>query len=342
MDRNNPPIHLEAERVNELARNFWYSAILRAAIKLDVFSMLEDEELTHGQVAQNLGASPRYVQAFLDSCVALELLQTNGDKYSNSPLSSSVLVKTKKEYVGDHALHHTNTWASWGRLDEIVREGKTLLPYETGFVDAPTYWNDYMLGQHNRAASGQAYYLVENVDLRNRRKLLDLGGGAASYSIALCGANPQLKAVVLDQKEPLVIAKTLVEEHNLQNQITLLEGDFFETEAGTDYDVVLISGVVLIKSGEESRKLFRLAYDLLLPGGLVIIQDYMRIDQSAERERLDTFEDMYVLVAFDPGAADREGSEVASWLEDSGFQNTKTIPLPTQLALVTAEKPTGP
>lgn len=338
---SSPSGHLEAEHINELARNFWYSAILRAAIKLDVFSMLEDQGLTHGQVAQNLGASPRYVQSFLDSCVALDLLEADGDKYSNSPTSSKVLVKTKKEYVGDHALHHTNTWASWGRLDEIVLEGKTLLPYETGFVDAPTYWNDYMMGQHNRAASGQAYYLVENVDLRNRRKLLDLGGGAASYSIALCGANPQLKAVVLDQKEPLEIAKTLVEEHNLQSQITLLEGDFFKEDAGTDYDVVLISGVVLIKSAEESRKLFRLAHDLLLPGGMVIIQDYMRIDDSAERQRLDTFEDMYVLVAFDPGAGDREGKEVASWLEDSGFENTKTIALPTQLALVTAEKPTA-
>ena len=342
MDRSSPPVHLEAERVNELARNFWYSAILRAAIKLDVFSLLEGQSLTHAEVAQKLGASPRYVQAFLDSCVSLDLLETNGDKYGNSPLSTKFLVNTKKEYVGDHALHHTNTWASWGRLDEIIREGKTLLPYETGFVDAPTYWTNYMMGQHNRAASGQAHYLVENVDLRDRRKLLDLGGGAASYSIALCGANPQLKAVVLDQKEPLSIAKTLVAEHNLQSQISLLEGDFFKAEAGTDYDVVLISGVVLIKSEEDCRRLFRLARDLLLPGGMIIIQDYMRIDESAERKRLDTFEDMYVLVAFDPGAGDREGKEVASWLEDSGFQNTKTIPLPTQLALVTAEKPSAP
>ena len=54
MDRSSPPTHLEAERVNELARNFCYSAILRAAIKLDVFSLLEEQALTHGQVAQSL------------------------------------------------------------------------------------------------------------------------------------------------------------------------------------------------------------------------------------------------------------------------------------------------
>ena len=338
MIQSSPPPGLDAERVNELARNFWYSAILRAGIKLDVFSLLESTSLTSQQVAQRIGASPRYTQAFLDSCVVLDLLDKKGDKYLPSPLSSKFLVKGKQEYVGDHAVHHTNTWASWGRLDEVIREGKTLLPYETGYVDTATYWTDYMIGQHNRATSGQAHQLVKSLELADRRKMLDLGGGAASYSIALCRAYPKLKAVVLDRKEPLMIAKPLVEENNLGDQITLLEGDFLETKLGADYDVVLISGVVLIKSEEESRELFKVAYDALQPGGLVIVQDYMRIDDSPQRRKLDTLEDLYVLVVFDPGAGDREGKVVASWLQDTGFRNPKMIPLPTQLTLVTAEK----
>jgi SAM-dependent methyltransferase len=330
---------LDAEQVNELARNFWYSAILRAGIKLDVFSFLENRWATASEVADRVGGSLRYVQAFLDSCEALDLLEKRADSYTVSPLSAQFLVKGKKEYVGDHALHHTNTWASWGRLDEIIREGKTLLPYETGYVDPATYWNNYMLGQHNRATSGQAHHLVRNVDLRGRRKLVDLGGGAASYSMALCEANPELTEVVVDRAEPLAIARPLIEERNLGDQVVLLEGDFLQMDLGRDYDVALISGVVLIRPEAESRRLFRLAHELLAPGGMVIVQDYMRIDDSPARGRLDTFEDLYVLVAFDPGAGDRDGGEVASWLRDAGFQDTKLIPLPTQLALVTAEKP---
>ena len=330
---------LDPEQVNELARMFWYSAILRAGIKLNLFSLLDGNNRTSNEVAQSIGASPRYVQAFLDSCVSLDLLDKRDDEYGNSDLASKFLVEGKQEYVGDHALHHTNTWASWGRLDEILKEGKPLLPFDTGFVDADTYWTNYMIGQHNRAASGQAYHLVENVDLQGKRKLLDLGGGAASYSIALCGANPQLEAVVVDRKEPLSIANKLVDEHNLQDQITLIEGDFLEMELGMEYDVALISGIVLIKSEEDCRHLLRRTHDVLVPGGTIIIQDYMRIDHSPERMRLDTFEDMYVLVAFDPGAGDREGDEVSSWLEDADFQDPKMIPLPTQLALIVAEKP---
>ena len=341
MKQTDSMVDLGAERVNELARNFWKSAILRAGIKLDVFSLLENTALTSQEVAGRIGASSRYTQAFLDCCAIMDLLDNQNGKFTNSATASKFLVKGKAAYVGDHALHHTNTWASWGRLDEVIKEGKTLLPYETGFVDADTYWTNYMIGQHNRATSGQGHYLVQSLDLREKSKLIDLGGGAASYSIALCEANPQLKAVVVDEREPLEVARPLVEESNLQDQITLLEGSFFGTDLGTGYDVCLISGVVLIKPEEDCRRLFKLAYDILEPGGLVVIQDYMRLADNPERNELDTLEDLYVLVAFDPGAGNREGAEVASWLADAGFKNSKNIPLPTQLGLVTAEKPSA-
>ena len=338
MAQRGSPTDSGAEFVREMARNFWYSAILRAAIKLDVFALLEDNPQTYQEVAQSIGASPRYTQAFLECCAVLELLHVSDGKYTNSSTASGFLVKGKESYIGDHALHHTNTWASWGRLDEVIREGKTLLPFETGFVDPETYWNDYMIGQHNRATSGQARQLVQSLDIKDRRNLLDLGGGAASYSIALCEANLQLKAVVIDRKEPLAVAKSFVEQSSSSDRITLLEGSFFETDIGIGYDVCLISGVVLISPEEDCRRLFMLAFDALEPGGLVVVQDYMRLDDNPQRKRLDTLEDLYVLVTFNPGAGDREGAEVTSWLEEAGFINPKSVPLPTQLGLITAEK----
>ncbi len=145
--------------------------------------------------------------------------------------------------------------------------------------------------------------------------------------------------MVVDYKEPLRIARTLVAEQNLQDRISFLEGNAFEVNLTQDYDAALISGVVLITSEEASRRMFKPAYDALVPGGIIMVQDYMRLDHGPERIKLDTMENLYVMVAFDPGAQDREGEEVASWLEDTGFINPKMIPLPTQLALITAEKP---
>jgi precorrin-6B methylase 2 len=331
--------NLAAERINEMSRNFWNSAVLRAGLKLNVFSLLQHQALSCDDVAQACGANRRFMEAFLEACAALGLLDKQGDRYTDSAQAAAFLVPDKPTYVGDLALHITNYWHTWGKLDQLIRKGRTELPFENGFVDAPTYWTDYMRGQHNRATAGQGAYLVQRVPLDGRRRMLDLGGGAASYSIALCAANPELRADVVDQAEPLAIARPLVEAAGLQDRITLVPGDFNTVELATDYDVALISGVVLIKSEAACRAVFRRALGALKPGGLVIVQDFMRVDHSAARSFLDTMMDMYVVVGFDPGAGDRFGDEVAGWLVAEGFTNTRQIPLPTQLALVLADKP---
>ena len=331
--------NLASERVNEMSRNFWNSAVLRAGIKLNVFCLLQNQALSGDEVAQACGANRRFMGAFLEACTALGLLDRKGESYTDSAQAQAFLVPGKPTYVGDLVLHITNYWHTWGKLDQLIKEGRTELPFENGFVDASTYWTNYLLGQHNLATAGQNEYLVQSVQLEGRRKMLDLGGGAASYSIALCAANPQLRADVVDQEEPLAIASPLVDAAGLQDRITLVPGDFNTVQLAADYDVVLVSGVVLIKSEADCRAVFRRALGALRPGGLLIVQDFMRVDHSAGRSFLDTMMDMYVVVAFDPGAGDRFGDEVAGWLEDEGFVNTRQIPLPTHLALVLADKP---
>jgi 2-hydroxy-4-(methylsulfanyl)butanoate S-methyltransferase len=329
-----------SDKLYDLSFNYWNSGVLRAAVKLDLFSLLEKQPLSSEEVSQHLNAkNPRFVQAFLDACVVLELLDKEGGKFKNSALSNEFLVPGKPKYLGDHMRHITNHWNTWGKLDTLVVEGRTELPFENGFVDAPTYWTDYMMGQHNRAMIGQGKNLVDNVDLSGKQKLLDLGGGTGSYSIALCQANPQLKAVLIDQKEPLEMARRLVSKNHLSDRITFIEGDMNTTELDNDYDVVLISGVVLISDETMCQQVFRRAYHALHLGGLIIIQDYMQIDQSPKRHFLDMMMDLYVLVAFAPHAGDRKGDEIVSWLTEAGFTHPKQIPLPTHLALIIAEKP---
>lgn len=330
---------LTAERVNELSRNYWNSAVLRAGIKLGIFELLEQKTLTSDDITRELDAAPRFVEAFLEACALLELLDKTPGGFTNSRLGSAFLVPGKEGYVGDLVLHITNYWDTWGKLDQLVVEGRTELPFENDFTGVSRYWTDYMRGQHNRAAAGQARYLVENVELNGRTRMLDLGGGAASYSIALCGANPELQSTVIDAPEPLEIAEPLVEENDLQDQIDLVEGDLFSMDLGNHSDVALISGVVLIKSEDDVRELFQRTYDALEPGGMIVVQDFMRIDYGEERSFLDIMMDLYVLIGFDPEAGDRHGDDYAAWLRDTGFTGIDQIPLPTQLALITATKP---
>ncbi|HIE01811.1 MAG TPA: methyltransferase domain-containing protein [Thiotrichaceae bacterium] len=329
-----------ADKIYDLTLSFWNSAVIRAGLKLNLFNLLEKQALSPTEVSQDIKASnPRFIQAFLDACAILGLLEKQGDKFTNSAISNEFLVPHQPKYLGDYVCHVTNYWHTWGKLDTLLLEGRTELPFENGFTDVPTYWTDYMKAQHNRAMMGQGAKLVENVDLNGKQRLLDLGGGMGSYSIALCAANPQLKAVVIDQKESLDMARKIVDEHDLADRITLVEGDFNTIELDSNYDAILISGVIVLHSEEENHQIFRRAYNALLPGGLIIVQDFMRIDHNPTRKLFDTMMDLYLLVGYTPKGGDRDGDEIASWLKDTEFVNVKQIPLPTQLALIIAEKP---
>ena len=328
-----------SDRIYDISFNYWNSAVLRAGVKLGLFNLLDRQPLSCEEISQKLETNLIFTRSFVNACVVLELLENQNSRYKNTVETSDFLVFGKPKYIGDHILHITNSWYTWGNLDRLIREGRTELPFENGFVNADTYWTDYMKGQHSRATAGQEEYLVQHVNLAQKRKLLDLGGGAGSYSIALCAANPELNAFIVDRKEPLEIALPLVEEKQLQNQITLVEGDFNTIDLERDYDVVLISGVVCTKSHPECLHLFHRAYDALIPGGLIIIQDFMQIDRSSQQQFLDIMMDLYLKIAFNPEASDRLGDEVQSWLTEVGFINPRQIPLPTQYALMLATKP---
>ena len=69
-----------------------------------------------------------------------------------------------------------------------------------------------------------------------------------NYSIALCQAYPNLKVCILDAKEPLELAKKLLEEKNLSDRVVLKEGNFHTLGLDADYDIVLICGVICITS----------------------------------------------------------------------------------------------
>lgn len=330
--------------VHRTIYHFWNSAVLRAGIKLEIFLLIaENEPCSCEFIASQLNANPSFMQSFLEACVVLELLEKENGQYKNSQQSAKFLIPGHPDYMGDLALHITNHWNNWGNLDQLILEGRTELPFENQFVDVPTYWQDYMYGQHNRAESGQAANLVQHTDLTNRKKLIDLGGGMGSYSIALCKAYSELCACIVDHKEPLALAQKLLDEEpdssKLCDRISLKEGDFHQLELETNYDVVLISGVICIQSAEENRQLFSRAFDLLHPGGQIIVQDFIQIGENIQQHFLDTMMDMYLKIAFTPKAANFSGDNVAAWLIEAGFEETNQILLLTQLNVLTANKP---
>src|SRR4051812_32332734 len=95
---------ISPDHILQIGFGFWASKTLLSAVELEVFSLLADGPKTGLELQGALGLHPRGTYDFLDTLVALGLLQRHGagetGKYSNTPSTSLFLVKQSAQYIG--------------------------------------------------------------------------------------------------------------------------------------------------------------------------------------------------------------------------------------------------
>jgi len=143
----------------------------------------------------------------------------------------------------------------------------------------PRDHRNFIMGMRNIAVAGRAQMFIDSVDLTGRRKLFDVGGGPGTYSITACKRYPQLKAVIFDIPETILITKELIAEEKLQDRISVRQGDWETDDFGENNDVVLFSNV-LHGPDSNARMKLKKAYDSMVPGGLLVIQEFLLNDNK--------------------------------------------------------------
>ena len=76
-----------------ISGNYWKSCTLHAGVKLDLFTAIGGNQLTSEEIAQKLNVDKRGVTMLLNAFSAMDLLVKRGDKYFNTPASTSFLSK---------------------------------------------------------------------------------------------------------------------------------------------------------------------------------------------------------------------------------------------------------
>ena len=332
--------------VTQLMRAYWASCILRAAVKLELFTRLKRANLTSEEIALQIGANDRYMRALLDACVVLELMEKIGSRYRNTDVSETYLVKGETKYMGGNVILYTERMIGMAHLDSAVLngnidewKGKKLnneLMTKEEFVE---FWGDYMSDCHARAVAGQIDLLLNNTDLTGRKRLLDVAGGPGSYSIALCQKYPDLTAVLFDLKRTIALARPRIESAGLSNRITLLAGDWSTTPFGEGYDVVLFSGALSQVDMDMYRFLLKKAYASMAPGGLLIIQDVLRLSGNLEKAGFSALYDLWMIACHTSASGVYSGDEISELLTSVGFVSPQQLSQPGLYEQITAVKP---
>ncbi len=258
--------------LNELTWQYRASRILQTAIRIGLFSRLSQRSCDVEQLASLCSAKKDILDKVLIVCCAMGFLDRKGNLFSNTELTETYLVEGRPLYQGNIIAHSTNVWEFWDNLPDEIQISPSL-------QDNAQAHRNFILGMENITLAGRGQIFIENIDLSNCRKMLDVGGGPATYSILACQKYPQLKSTVFDLPETIAIAKERIHHWNLADRIDVQEGSWEVDSFGTGYDVILFSNVLHGPNSQTEMKLKK-GYQALNPGGLLLIQEFLLNDSK--------------------------------------------------------------
>lgn len=259
----------------EASGAYWKSCALHAAVKLDLFSILQEERLSAAEIAARLQGSARGVEALLNAMAAFGLLSKTDGRYANSPAARALLCRSSPSYIGHMIMHHHHLVDSWARLDKSVRSG---CPVRERPAARSAEWREsFLMGMFTNAMAA-APAIVAAIDLSGRRRLLDFGGGPGTYAIHFCLKHPELSADVFDLPESRPFAEKTIARFNLAARVSFLPGDYHRDEVAGPYDVAWLSHILHAEGPESCLKILRKAVAALAPGGTVIVHEFILND----------------------------------------------------------------
>jgi hypothetical protein len=304
-----------------MGRGFQAAKMLSVAVDLAVFDFLE-EPRSAVEAAAWLKADDRATGIFLNGLAALGLLVKGVDYFHNSKIASRFLVRGKEDYRGAILTHMQHTWdRGWNELKNTVLSGRPREEQPEKWVDAQEERDEaevraFICGM-DAIARDLAPKVAAALDLKGVRRLLDLGGGPATYAIAFAKANPHLHAMVFDLPLPAKIAQEQIAKYGMSGRVGTLTGNFLKDGIGTAYDFIWVSQILHSHNEGQCRLIIGKCVQALNPGGALAIQDFFLDPDGASPPGAAMF-GVHMLAVTPQGRAYTYG-EVAEWMAEAGL-----------------------
>ncbi len=296
--------------------------VLVAALRLRIFDHLDSS--TAQEVAAGLESHPRNTELFLNVLAGMGLIQKRDAKYSNTAQGLEFLVSTSPAYLGDFLLYMNDYREQFAMpFEDLVRQGP---PPATGFdVGDASMWAESARLTAAYQYSGEAQHIARIVSQLPRastmQRMLDLGGGAGFYTMAIVEALPGMQGVVFEQPAVADVARQFIEDYDMQGRVTVIAGDYTTDDLQGPYDLVFASSTLnLVKP--QLDELFTRVLDVLTPGGVFMThQDGIREERTTPADAIAEFlvpEMMGADFAFVQG-------EIAESMVRCGFQSVRSF-----------------
>ena len=302
------------EDIRQLANAFRESRVLLSAFELEIFNILDKHMMTPDDVSKKINADSRATDRLMNALCGMGLLKKVKAKFYNSDLSSKYLVKGKPEFMGN--LYHTNhLWNTWSYLTDSVTKGSSFKGDQN--KKEKDEWVEAFIGAMHYRGVNQGKILSSMIDLTNIKKMLDVGGGSAAFSMEIVKKNTSIHATVLDLPHVIPLTKKYVSDAGLLDNFNFIEGNYLTEDFKKSYDLILLSAIVHINSYEQNKMLVKKCADALNKNGMIIISDFIMNEDRTQPHHGAIFS-LNMLVGTLCGDTYTEG-EMKEWFTSAGL-----------------------
>lgn len=289
--------------------------IYHAAQRAGVLQTLAGGPASAAAVAEACGTVLRPTALLLDGLVALGLLEPVGETYALAPVA---------RFLAGPYLDLGDSY--WSHLPAFLAKDEPLVRMDDARESERHYQAQAMALSWMMAPAAEAAATV--LDIGGKRRglaVLDVGAGAAGWSLALARRDATTMVTALDWPGVLALAQKAAVDARLQARFATIAGDYHKVplpEAA--FDLAILANVTHLETAAGNRDLFKRVRRSLRPGGEIAVIDVFAVQAAGALPAA-----LYAL-----GLALRttngrvhSAADLENWLAAAGFGACRFIPL---------------
>ncbi|MFG1925103.1 methyltransferase [Cryptosporangium sp. NPDC048952] len=296
---------------------------LHAAVELGLFDHLP---ATSAELAEATGvADPADVTLLAQLLAAKGLLETDGERWSNSPAAERFLVTGSPASMVGLVRHSPGPKQGWPELAETIRNGR---PAEETADALNALYPELVAAT---AATQAAVARGVAAELRTR----GLWDGTGLVVDLGCGSGAWLEGVGAENAIGVDLAHVVPAARARVPGASFLEGDYLDVDlpAGKA-NVVILAHVLRAESDERAEALLDKALHLLADAGVLLVADYFRPPNGEDTTTYaDAVHDLTLALTMRASTPGRGLSEqtLAAWCAARGAHTDAVVePVPRQ------------
>lgn len=299
------------------------AAVVQTAGGLGVLTRLDGAPASTAELADACGISERGARLLVGALAGIGLAEGDG---------TGAWRATLPDLAG-----LAGTVGMWAHLGQVLREDRPVLRGDTADGAAAFYPGAVShLGAMLSAVAERAATLLPPAG-----RVLDMGAGAAPWSLAVAARDPACLVTAVDLPAVMPATRRAVHNAGRERQYRFLAGDLYDVELGQGvYDLAIAGNLCHLFDEAANRRLLGRLYDALGPGGRLAVMDVIPDDQP--RPRWVALYELGLLLRTASGRV-HPLSAYVDWLHDAGFEPPEPHRLVDEahVVLLVAGKPVG-